>query len=787
MATDDGKTLASVKPGGQSVQPKKRLRKVGEARSMARSLSRSRSNLTGNGGLWNRLQGQYDMRPPESEAWMTSNGKGHLANFNTGEFRAEIDSDIRPYYSMLTTAETPAEWETLAGSEWQRQHWMGTWSARYRELLGTWRGYSTECMLFLKQRALFGTGPIVWCDSKSWRFRARPAWSVLLPKGSSANPDDWWFVQIVDSMKPHELVAILTEAANRGSKGYRLRGWNKNNVKKAIENYTKNDEVNLDLLEEQALTSEAVNLQESIFSKSYSKHEDVVIVRNFVREFDGKWSEQIFTLNGDEGFIFENISEYRTAHDFMNPMPYDVEFQYASIKGLGDLMTTPTMARDKLFNHAVNTSMVNSSLIIQGAVEGDESKYNQIIWDYDGTYLPAGLQVVGNTLRTNNELLGIAQRFGVISDSNTSAHQTHELERTGGKTAKQYTGEQSQRAQVSQYRIDFFRRYMTEVHATIMRRIQRQIVELELPKAMDAGERKVFERMYPGALELNKVLTKLVVDDQVPIEAILGIDADTCMVDFPPTLNQLMLIADRVPGLGPEASRVFDRLFLQQAVPSAAAKILPADDAALDNSQEQMAQMEHAAFAAGLFVTPGTRNNHMTHAVVHTEHAMGRMALYEERQIGDDLASKTDHYKEMVALWTHNMGEEAPYMGHVKILEASVNQEYAVSLLQQWGQFYGMLQKLDAEIKEQGQAEQQNALEQAQAPQMSAVDQEKILTEQTRRQMLVEQESVEQQRKNIEFEADMTRKLESHNIEMRIKQSKANFEAENERKKLQAK
>jgi len=769
---DDGKVIAGAKAGGDSSQPKKRIRTADDARGLAGNLVEKMSTKTRRGGDWYRFQGQYGMRPPENPKHLERIGKGHLANFNTGEFRSGIRSDVQPYYSMIMTGATPAKWETLHGEVWERDYWMTAWSGRYKELLTRWKQYSTQCMLFLKERAMFGYGPVIWPHANSWQFSSRPARTLLLPAGTSCDQSEWWFCQIVDSMKVHELVSVLTAMNNRKAQGLSVKGWNKEQVEKAIKHFSENETVDVSMINDRPEIA-PLDLSEELLYKSYSKFDDIVVVRNYIKEFDGQWSESIFTLNGKEGFLFEGEQRYYDACEFINSMPYDIEFKFSDIKGLGDLLTTPTMARDKLMNSAVNSAMINSSLIIQGAYEGDEAKWNQIMWDFDGTYLPAGLNVVQNQLRHNNELLLIAERFGQISDGNTRSTSSGELERGPQKTARQFVGEQSRRVQLSQYSIDFFNNHMTEIHSTIMSRIQKQITDLNLPLAnVSPQDMRLMDRVHPGSTLLNKVLLKLVNEDQVPVEAVLGIDNETCKVKFPPTLEQLTLVMGDISSFDPEAQKSVRREYLSQAAsPDFAAEIIPGSAEQLDNSQEQKAQIENASFRAGVYVSPGTRDNHLAHAFAHTGYAMQRMSLYEDQLVGPELKDKVEFAQEMRILWEHCMGDgsQGGMMGHVNIVRQSQDAAQQVEeLLASWGQFSGMMQKLEAEIGEQQQAEQEANMQGEDQP--DPVEQIRVQKEQAALEYQAQKHQVEMEMMQQRFETEQQIIRDKHNLEIEAKQ-----------------
>ncbi len=216
--------------------------------------------------------------------------------------------------------------------------------------------------------------------------------------------------------------------------------------------------------------------------------------------------------------------------------------------------------------------------------------------------------------------------------------------------------------------------------------------------------------------------------------------------------------------------------------------------------RESMA--EHGSFAQAYTVIPEESEDHPTAAAIHFQHATEIMGPYiqqsenpaatsnepdsAEAKVAEELpseltgvlslADKLDLLKEITALWTNNMAtpdeQGGGFRGHMAYLEQSpAAQDTSGGLLQGWGQLYGYIQKLDAEVQEQAAAERDRIIQQAQTPQMDPVQMAKMRTEELKQQIAMGKAESEIAIASAKANLDARIKIADHNVSARIKES----------------
>ena len=743
--------------GGVQSQPKSRAGKPEAARNLYTTLIQSAHKKM---PTLNELQGQYDCNPPESQEWLDSHGKRNLANFNSREFRYQIDSDVKPYFTLVVNSPNPARWETTVGETWLRGAWMAQWSALYKKLLGKWESYPFHVLQYLKQRSLFGTGPVMWSRRLSWQDTALPHWALLVPARAGADPDKWSYFMVLDTIPVFELVGVLS-----ATKQEKSNGWDIANIKallKGLKDHN-NQAFPVEVFDDSTAITEQSEAMNNAFTQTQTKWGDIRIVRYFVKEYDGEWSEHIFrptpsesesgsNNNKVEGYLYSDIGAYNQASDIICPNPYGDAYHYGDLKGLGHTIATGTKARDKLLNKTVNNVILNSGLHIQGLSEGDEMLLEEVRSGYDVTYWPAGLNAINVGFNnTADQTLALSAKLGNLNDRLVSPTMAQPLERADRKTAREAEFEASVNVELSQHQIEFFKLWEKRMHASRMRRIQHIIKHFKITEDVlrenkqSERELKIKEMRCPGYKALLDVLRIAVVEKNIPLAAIQEIDADSCMVEFLPTLQQLLLIRDRVPEMGEDADRMYKQMLFTQALGATnAAKYITAPELPSESRATHDAQIELVAFRMGVTVYPKSDDNHLMHAQVHLQQADGSLNPWfqaQQQQQGEQfpLEQKQRILQEAAAIYEHNMGEQ----GHMRWLERSPYlREQASELLRQWGTVFNLLQKLNSEVSQQAQAmaqQQAEAQQQAQQqPQLSVEEQAKLQTEQIKQQSISE-------------------------------------------------
>lgn len=827
-----------------SAQPKDRAPEVEDARSLYFDMA---SDQASRQDEFKGILGQYEKNPPFDPEELREMGRPGASNFNSGEFRGQIDSAVRNAFQIETKLKISAKWETTHGESFERHPWMDDWAQLYHELIHKkWKNHPYRTWLYIKERALHGHGPTYFHDPMVWWDKPIPAYSLMVPVGASADPDEWPFFMIVDTLPVYELIELFEQrrksADDRKKKGpkveaHRLNSWNLDQVKAAIESRShangKDEYIQLDSLDPENICAqpESITIQDFhsvVTGNGIGIHDEIPVTYYYFRDYDGTWVEKIFThthgqgadqdgknSNAPDGYLFEEKLEGITcASDIILTNPYEIGFFHHEIKGLGGLVSGPTMWRDVLLNRTVDNVFMQMSLVLQSMNERSHQKHNKIKFDWDTIEIPPEFDVVQQRISGDiNAALTLADRIAYTNDHNTTNLVNASLMPQNTKTARQHNSEEAQALDLQDHEVEFYRLWMSRAHAARMKRIIHIRKELNLP-IKDKERVDALDRRHPGTKALNDILIKAE-EVGIPMEAIDAIDPDSTVAYTGISIQKIMFMQQ----FAQETPR--GRQWLLENV---AISVLGIDEASRGfgiydrdgGADPKMGwtltdcQREHGTFAQGYQVVPAEYESHIEASEFHLRHAQeiaGRYMQAPENpastsndpnsvdaQVANelpneitgllDLEDKLQMFKELSMLFQHNMSKpsaEGGFMGHLAYVEMmSGMEERKAKLFAGWNEVWSVLQKLENEVSEQSQAEVARIRAQAQQPQMSPVDMAKVQAEQMKSQMRIQDHQIDQQIKIERHQLDQQLESEKHESDERGRQ--ANRDLQNARR-----
>ncbi len=540
---------AEAEAGGSSSQPKDRMKSAAAARALLTSvrgtMDRRRKDIRTH-------EGQMACNPPWSPQKLAQHGKSHLSNFTSLEFRALIRESIRAYYFVETRAKIPAQWRMDAGQPFERDRWEAAFADHYACMLRSWRGYQSRTMLYIRNRVLHGHGPLYWQDPLSWQDKPLASWHLMVPETAGADPDSWPFFVVTDTMPVQKLIRILDAGRGEDGKKFKIEGWKPEEITKAIRHHGKGTSVNMAHLAN-GLTSvnngtiTLADLEEQISGEGayLNGMDDVPVALFYVRNLhNDKWSMKLFTRNGSEGFLFERNDVADRASDVLLTNPYDIEWFHHDVKGLGKLISLSAMTRDRLFNKACDLVIRNSALALTSVGgQASEDALRRIRFDYDTLYLPHELKATQTHITTQPEgILALNDRIGQMNHVITRSTQSSAPDRETSKTLGQVQAEMGEQLQFHEQDLDFALQQCKFVHAARMRKILSVIDHFGASDIIGFSEETT--ALLDGQHEGFSLLRDMLIacrDSGVSMDAITSIDPDSCVCEFAPTLQQLLL------------------------------------------------------------------------------------------------------------------------------------------------------------------------------------------------------------------------------------------------------
>lgn len=327
------------------------------------------------------VKGCYDGNAPYNQRKLNEQGRSWEANLNFMGLEGTVDSARIPYYALFSGVPYYANFKTNhRPEESNAAKWDMKTAELFTDLLNRWKKFKWNMQASQFEMLFEGWGPIVFDDVGDWRFRAIPARHVLVPQESESclSKDMPWIIIIVP-YRVHQLYDFI-----RNEKGASKKGWNVENVQQAILRGTRGYGGNSSQTwKDQPWEKWQQQFKNKELMASYTDCDIVKCAHVFVKEYSGKISQKIFTVdevyskdakNNEIGFLFEDNNRFDEYHQVLN-----VAFQntgdgtWHSVRGVGLKSFKHEEVRNRLDCRIINNVFLGSSLVL---AQGD-AKSNQ--------------------------------------------------------------------------------------------------------------------------------------------------------------------------------------------------------------------------------------------------------------------------------------------------------------------------------------------------------------------------------------------------------------------------
>jgi hypothetical protein len=352
------------------------------------------------------VDGCYDGNRPYNQQTLNAQGRAWECNLNWLGLEGIVDSSRIPYYALFSGVPTYANFKLKygQGDPSQQAQWEQYIAEFFTCMLKRWKDFIWNLQASQFEMIYEGWGPLIFEDPADWRFRAIPARKVLVPAGSDSNLSDRlpWII-VLCSYRVHELYDKIRKESSA-----RNRGWNVENVQKAILHGTKGYVGNSgETWRNQPWERWQEKYRNKELQASYTDCDVINCAQIFVKEYSGKISQFIFTENAlfdkeeehnESGFLFEDKNRFDHYHQCMS-----VAFQntgrgkWHSVKGIGLKSFSAEEVSNRLNCRAVNNAFLGSSVVMQPGNESSKQKL-QLMVNGHATFIPAGATFIQHRL-----------------------------------------------------------------------------------------------------------------------------------------------------------------------------------------------------------------------------------------------------------------------------------------------------------------------------------------------------------------------------------------------------
>lgn len=322
-----------------------------------------------------KVKGLIDGNPPYSPSKLRSTGQSYRANVNFREAEAFFSVSLTAFYDIFSETPTYATVRTNTGNDSEKIHYSRIITEEFDRLQKKDREFDYTMQLSQHEMVLFGSGPLVFENPRSWRARAMKAGDLLVPEGTRSNTTDWEVSVVRRGFQAHELYRYI-----QNESAATKVGWNVDVVRKAIINSGPEEyrrQQNWEWHQQRIRNNDLhYSAQCGVINAAH------VYVREYPQagEAEGKISCFI-VLESSEGkeFLYKHIRKYDNWDQVIHPMYYDKgDGQHHSVKGLGVKMYPVIELKNRQKCQMIDAAAMSSSILLQPESPEVEQQVNLV-------------------------------------------------------------------------------------------------------------------------------------------------------------------------------------------------------------------------------------------------------------------------------------------------------------------------------------------------------------------------------------------------------------------------
>jgi hypothetical protein len=550
-----------------------------------------------------QIQGIIDGNPPFNDQQLREMGQADRINVNWGHAEAKVEAAVIPYFDILTSVKTYATVNTKYGKDMgKREEWSRIITEEFHNLLsGSNPNFLAQHQVCHKELVIHGQACMYFPDQTDWRAKSIEPYSLVVPKGSKVDWDNWEFCYILDELYCEQLYSYIEneEAAQRG-------GWDVEQCKQAIMDARVDEQ-------DQRRPWEWYQreLKNNALYYSYAKSKIIKVAYFYVREYDGRISQYIFDRLNSTEFLCQKIGRYSKFSEaftvFLNGVGNGF---YHGVRGLGQKVYKYAEANNRMLNSLMEGVILGSCTMFQPQTAADAEKLKTV---QIGPYriLPPGLQLVQQNVSSNlSAAMQTAQFFQGQESDDTGSFMPSVAGGGRKKGNKEVEAEIGEKSRLTNTRAEIYLQALDVHYAEVYRR---------------ASNPNLIEEDHGGPEALR--FQQACIDRGVPAGALLDIASVKATRSIgqgssAARMQAMELIGQYLPQL-PESNRkrVINANIAAIAGQTGVETFGIPDEVKPDGNDLSIASLENNALKANGQVLIDPDQNHYTHLTVHLQFA----------------------------------------------------------------------------------------------------------------------------------------------------------------------
>lgn len=531
--------------------------------------------------------------PPRDQKLMDDAGMGSFCNVNFLKAAADRDQAVTVFNGLSDSPTTLINVKTKYGDPAQRGDWEAAIDEEYTWLMRErWESYYDRKQALAVALVSDGLGLAYYPHAVDWRSEVGRPGQFLFPTDAKTDVAKWDLVIQVEHVQATTLYQKLKKYEEVVAKGDEST-LNKEATLKAIQDACKisqNDYIGKDVYD---------RFRDNDLCATYAQSQEIVLVHYYVKEYSGKVSHYVGRADGiGDDFLEVDRNAFESMNQCFIPYADGVgEGEIASLQGI-IWRAYPSYQIDNEIRCDAHNLVKLASIMFLQAGQGAKPREALAQLSLESvTVLPPDVSVVANEVSAAalSAMMPLLSENAALLANNTGGYASHDVSPedgggSGSRTAREVSLQAANSAQIGGAKIINYYRSESAWNRETFRRLQNE----------DYNSRD------PGWRERNDMLERLQARG-VPLQAFFGVyEVKTVRaigLGSPAAQGAAFdVLQSKRPFMDPVGQRNLDRDMAAAAGTDYGTlnRYLPPLDVKRTTPDEEIAPLEHGAFAAGL-------------------------------------------------------------------------------------------------------------------------------------------------------------------------------------------
>lgn len=320
-----------------------------------------------------KIKGQYYSKKPRDQKALDKKGLGHMANFNNGHARIQINRYLDSEYSFIHNVTSPVNFKVrITGDKRMDGIIAKTMSRIWKEVYLTNPDFLNQIDATRLDKALYGMGITIRQfnadkGEQGWEVKAISPDQFLCPLSTEVSHTSLSKFTITYKKSAQELWSVYDSLSEDSEDLF----WRKQALGYVL--YKNSKQFTKDSTSQSSISWQRsiLDMQEKIrtYQSSLSEYfaDDIELVSVYTKEWSGEWSQTIIATDTEtDEPVFFHGKQYKALNEFLDIWLFEPGIKtYSGVRGLGYRLYQPIEVQNRLDNIMVDKAHLDATVFLR--------------------------------------------------------------------------------------------------------------------------------------------------------------------------------------------------------------------------------------------------------------------------------------------------------------------------------------------------------------------------------------------------------------------------------------